>query len=61
VLVMLGRPQGRAHAHRDGFLADVGMDGAVDPLGRAQLDCEQIELADQDQLAKDLDQLGLRQ
>jgi len=55
----IGRAQRGAHADGDSLLADVGMKRPVDPLCRAQLDREHIELADQDHLPEDLDQLHL--
>jgi len=57
----IGRAERGAHADGHRLFADVRMHRAVDPLGLPKLDGEQVELADQDQLAKDLDQLGLGQ
>ena len=53
----IGVRQVGAHADGDGFLADIGVHGAVDLACRPQLDRELVELADQDHLAQHLDQV----
>jgi hypothetical protein len=55
----IGRAQRGARADGHGLLADVGMERPMNPTILPQLDGEEIELADQDHLAEQVDQFRL--
>jgi hypothetical protein len=53
----VGRAQGGARADGHRLFADVGMQRSVDPTALSQLDGELVELADEDHLPENLDQV----